>query len=127
MRVKLVSTEDLENEVEIWSLTIGREYEVIGIEADQYRIVDDTGLPHLFNPSNFEMVDSSEPSCWKSETGAEGERYCYPAEWNAPGFFEDFFDRKEETQQIFKATLSIYFPQLELHDAKVQVRSAPQP
>jgi hypothetical protein len=117
MRVKLVSTEDQENEVEIWSLTLGREYEVIAIEADMYRIVDDTNLPYLFSPDCFKIVDPSEPTFWESEKGEEGERYCCPPEWNEPGFFEDFFERNEETQRVFWATFSIYFPQLELSDA----------
>ncbi len=31
----------------------------------------------------------------------DGEQYAYPAAWNAPGFFEDFFEQKPEQTAIF--------------------------
>ena len=67
-------------------------YVVIGIEADDLRILNDQGQPYLYPRSLFEVVDGSEPADWISDFGDEGERYAYPAELNAPGFFEDFFD-----------------------------------
>jgi len=75
-----------------WALEPGQCYSVIGIEADDYRILDDTGRPFLYSASAFEVVDAAEPTDWISEDGEDGERYAYPAVLNAPGFFEDFFD-----------------------------------
>jgi hypothetical protein len=74
------------------ALAPGQCYSVIGIEADDYRILDDTGRPFLYSASAFDVVDAAEPTDWISELGEDGERYAYPAELNAPGFFEDFFD-----------------------------------
>lgn len=37
------------------SLTNGKEYEVIAIEENYYRIVDNTGEDYLFSPEEFEI------------------------------------------------------------------------
>ena len=66
-------------------------YVVIGVEADDLRILNDQGRPYLYPQSLFAVVDANEPADWITDFGAEGERYAYPAEMNAPGFFEDFF------------------------------------
>jgi hypothetical protein len=100
MKVKLINT-NIEDGVIIQSLTIGNEYEVIGIEADYYRIIDDKNEPILFDPSCFEIVDDTEPSFWISENGKDGERYCYPETWSSAGFFEDFFDDIPGVQEKF--------------------------
>ncbi|MEW6252710.1 MAG: hypothetical protein AB1716_18895 [Planctomycetota bacterium] len=67
-------------------------YPVIGIEADDLRIINDQGRPYLFPARLFKVVDRKIPADWVRETGADGERYAYPPVMNAPGFFEDFFD-----------------------------------
>lgn len=87
-------------------LTAGQRYLVIGIEADDYRLLNDWGEPCLYPPELFRVVDASEPEQWVSETGADGERYAYPPALNKPGFFEDFFDRKPEAMQTFWQTIN---------------------
>jgi hypothetical protein len=67
-------------------------YEVIGIEADHFRILNDEGRPYLYPPELFIIVDTQEPTVWEIEYGDEGEKYAYPPELNSPGFFEDYFD-----------------------------------
>jgi hypothetical protein len=89
----------------MWSLTVSREYEVLGIEADQYRIMDDTDEPYLFAPECFEVVDSSEPSFWVESRGDDGERYAYPPEWAHDGFFEDYFDGLPHAKSTFSRVL----------------------
>jgi hypothetical protein len=74
------------------SLTPGQDYSVIGIEADDYRVLDDVGRPYLYPAAAFEIIDAHEPVDWVSESGDQGERYAYPPVLNEPGFFEDFFD-----------------------------------
>ena len=74
------------------TLTPGQQYGVIGIEADDYRLLNDAGRPYLYPASAFEIVDWTQPSNWITETGEDGEQYAYPPELNAPGFFEHFFD-----------------------------------
>ena len=67
-------------------------YAVIGIEADDLRILNDQGQPYLYPARLFEVLDAREPDDWVTQYGDEGERYAYPPPLNAIGFFEDFFD-----------------------------------
>jgi hypothetical protein len=108
MRVRLRSRRLTTNggvEVNVRELPLSddQEYEVIGIEDDQYRLLDDNGLPYLYSAASFEVTDSEEPSNWVTEYGEEGERYAYPMELLEPGFFEDFFDGKPDVVQKFRS------------------------
>ncbi len=71
-------------------------YFVIGIEADDYRILNDQGRPYLYPSTLFEIIDSKEPENWITEYGEDGERYAYPEILNGAGFFEDYFEGKAE-------------------------------
>ena len=82
-------------------LTFGQPYLVIGIEADEFRILNDAGRPFLYSPRLFSVVDAEEPADWLTEFGDEGERYSYPRPLNRPGFFEDFFDQKAKAVTTF--------------------------
>jgi len=79
----------------------GQAYVVIGIEADDLRILNDAGRPFLYPRRLFTLVDSQEPSDWVTEYGEEGERYSYPPVLNKSGFFEDFFDDKPKAVGTF--------------------------
>ncbi|OUC06290.1 hypothetical protein RY27_21965 [Litorilinea aerophila] len=74
---------------------------MIGIEADDLRLLNDAGQPFLYPADAFDVVDSTEPSDWVTEYGDDGERYAYPPELNEPGFFEDFFDARTEAVRTF--------------------------
>jgi hypothetical protein len=82
-------------------LTFGQPYVVIGIEADDVRILNDAGRPFLYPPALFSLVDSLEPADWVTEFGDDGERYSYPPPLNKSGFFEDFFDEKAKAVARF--------------------------
>ena len=82
-------------------LTFGQPYVVIGIEADDLRILNDVGRPFLYPPELFSLIDSKEPIDWITELGDDGERYSYPAPLNKSGFFEDFFDQKAKAVTTF--------------------------
>jgi len=82
-------------------LTPGQPYVVIGIEADELRILNDAGRPYLYSPKIFQVIDPHEPADWVIEFGEDGERYAYPIPLNEPGFFEDFFDGKPKAVGIF--------------------------
>ncbi len=82
-------------------LSTGQTYCVIGIEADDYRLLDDRGRPYLYPADLFVIVDAGEPDDWVVSTGDDGERYAYPAALNEPGFFEDFFDGRPEVIATF--------------------------
>ena len=82
-------------------LTPGLPYVVIGIEAGDYRILNDAGRPHLYAARPFDIVDSREPKDWVVDFGDDGERYAYPPPLNNAGFFEDFFENQPEAVKTF--------------------------
>ena len=82
-------------------LTPGQRYAVIGIEADDFRLLNDRGTPYLYPHQLFDVVDPHEPEDWVTEVGEDGERYAYPPPLNTCGFFEDFFDAKPEAVATF--------------------------
>ena len=82
-------------------LTPPQHYAVIGIEADDFRLLNDRGQPYLYPHQLFKVVDPHEPDDWITEYGEDGERYAYPPPLHACGFFEDFFDAKPETVATF--------------------------
>ena len=82
-------------------LTPGQPYVVIGIEGDEFRLLNDSGRPYLYPPKLFRVSDQTEPSDWVSEFGEDGERYAYPRPLNDPGFFEDFFEGKPRAVKTF--------------------------
>ncbi|HEV7681359.1 MAG TPA: hypothetical protein VGO68_04510 [Pyrinomonadaceae bacterium] len=82
-------------------LTFGQPYVVIGIEANELRLLNDVGRPFLYPPELFSLIDSNEPRDWITEFGDDGERYSYPLPLNKSGFFEDFFDQKTAAVTAF--------------------------
>lgn len=82
-------------------LTPHQDYVVIGIESDDFRILNDQGWPHLYPADLFDVVDPREPDDWVIEYGEDGERYAYPPALNEVGFFEDFFDAKAKAVATF--------------------------
>ncbi len=78
-----------------------QQYFVLGIEADDYRILNDVGKPYLYPPDLFDVIEPTEPGDWVTEFGEDGERYSYPTPLNGAGFFENFFDQKHEETSIF--------------------------
>lgn len=87
-------------------LTAGNAYVVIGIEADDLRILNDQGRPFLYPAQFFEILDANEPEDWIVEFGPDGERYSYPPPLNRIGFFEDFFDNSHEAVAVFWQTVN---------------------
>ena len=101
------------------ALTPGQDYAVIGVEADDFRLLNDRGQPYLYPHQLFDIVDSHEPEDWVTEIGEDGERYAYPPPLNVCGFFEDFFDAKRETVTTFWQVVN-----QRLATAKVRVSSS---
>lgn len=82
-------------------LTPDQPYVVLGIEANDLRILNDQGRPYLYPADLFYLVDAREPADWVSALGEDNERYAYPPPWNGPGFFEDYFDGVPEAVATF--------------------------
>ena len=82
-------------------LSTRQPYMVIGIEADDFRILNNAGRPFLYPSRLFRMVDAHEPADWVTQFGTDGERYAYPPALNSPGFFEDFFDDTSKAVSTF--------------------------
>ena len=82
-------------------LTPRLSYVVIGIEADDFRILNDQGRPYLYPSRLFKVTDPEKPNDWVRTRGEEGELYAYPPPLNASGFFEDFFDAKPKAVGMF--------------------------
>jgi len=82
-------------------LSVSQPYFVIGIEADDLRILNDRGKPYLYPADLFEVIDSNRPADWVTDFGANGEEYSYPDSLNQPGFFEDFFDQQPKQTSAF--------------------------
>lgn len=87
-------------------ITSGQHYVVIGIEADDFRLLNDQGRPYLYPPHLFEVTNYRQPPDWITETGDDGEKYAYPPQLSRSGFFEDFFDGEPETVATFWRTLN---------------------
>ncbi|WP_444884612.1 hypothetical protein [Microbulbifer sp. PSTR4-B] len=90
-------------------MTTGKEYIVLGIECDDYRIINDNNDPCLYEPSSFEVIDPTEPEFWVKEYGEDGERYAYPIEWNEAGFFEDYHDNNNSVVSKFWQDCKKYY------------------
>ena len=82
-------------------LSTQQPYVVIGIEADDLRILNDAGRPFLYPSRLFRVIDRHEPADWVTDFGDDGERYAYPPPLNKPGFFEDFFDDRPKAVGTF--------------------------
>jgi hypothetical protein len=87
-------------------LTPKRDYHVIGIEADDLRILNDCGRPYLYSAALFKVVDDRYGDDWQVYQGDEGETYAYPPQLAEPGFFEDYFDGKPEAVAAFWQTVN---------------------
>ena len=98
-RMKVIFKKYLEDQAR--NLTVDKEYEVIGIEGDSYRIVCDENEPYLYEPEQFEVLDLSQPDFWVRETSDDGELYAYPMVWFHGYFFEDYFENKPGFKEKF--------------------------
>lgn len=87
------------------SLTPGKDYEVLGISGDWFRLLDDRAEPVLFDPACFRVVDATEPGDWVSAV-EDGVRYAYPPGWGTPGFFEGWHDGVPEVRRRFSEDLA---------------------
>lgn len=103
MRVRCISNRCRDGRTA--ALSVGESYEVLGIEADYFRVIDDTGDPVLFEPSLFERLDDTRPAEWTCEFD-EGVEYAGPAEFARPGFWEAFHEHDAEARSVYSRYLN---------------------
>ncbi|WP_125931918.1 hypothetical protein [Thiosocius teredinicola] len=107
-------TKEYDSEGSRIRLTLGKEYEVLAIEAGFYRVLTDPELipygndPVLYEASCFNVNDGEEPSFWVTETH-EGETYRGPFVW-LRYFFEELHDGNAKAREEFKCQLKKYYP-----------------
>jgi hypothetical protein len=87
-------------------LAPGQRYAVIGIEAEDYPLLDDHGQPYLYPYELFDVQDASRPAGWVLKTGQESATYAYPPALGGVGFFEDCFDGRDEAVRAFWQTVN---------------------
>lgn len=87
------------------SLVQGHDYEVIGIDDEYFRIVDESCEPALHPKSFFVDCEIDPPSDWKHEDYGEGEFAYAPPEFASRGFFEDYADGQDAAVRGFRAYL----------------------
>jgi hypothetical protein len=83
----------------------GKVYEVIGIDDEHYRIVDEGGEPILYPKYLFDVIDPTIPESWVRKDYPDDEYFIDPPELSHRGFYEDYFDRKPEATAIFEQFL----------------------
>jgi len=87
-----------------------KDYPVIEIGADSYRVIDDSACPYLYPKYLFTIVDPVVPNDWIKEEDQDGEYWIGPFELSRSGFYEDYFDQNAEAITLFKKVYSRYYP-----------------
>lgn len=91
-----------------WCLTPGKEYVVIGLDHDHYRVINDIEEPCLFPRKGFQIVDDSIPEDWIWTRYSNDEYYADPPGLHERGFYEAFFDGKPEAMKRFSEVMRGY-------------------
>lgn len=86
-------------------LTKGREYFVVGLDNEHYRIVNDANEPILYPKECFIANEREVPKDWVKRDYPDGEYHIDPPECAYPGFYEEFFDGNNQIRQQFKDVL----------------------
>ena len=89
-------------------LTPQKQYWVIGIDDENYRIVNDSYEPVLYPKVLFEVIDPSYPDSWIKEEFDDGEYFIDPPEFAENGFYEKLFDGDDESQKKYASYLKIH-------------------
>ena len=87
-------------------ITVGKEYVVVGVSSNYFRVVNDYDEPTLFKCTCFDIIDGAiSEDDWVCHLGEEGEVYANPPGLHLPGFYEDYFDDKEYAIKRFQEYL----------------------
>ncbi len=112
MKVRPVTDKDQDGNP--LSLSLETEYEVLEIECNLYRLLNDPDKwpygndPVLFEPELFEVTDAREPEFWITET-IDGDRYSSPPGWK-DYLLEKYHDRNKEAHKAFWDSIKKLYP-----------------
>jgi hypothetical protein len=87
-------------------LTPGKDYVVIGLDEESFRVIDDKGEPVPFPRLLFNILDGAIPSDWIWEEVCDTEFQAEPSELHSPGFYDDFFAGKQSAVKKLDSYLS---------------------
>lgn len=104
----------LRTDGEFWSLTPGKEYVVIGLDHDSYRVIDDIEEPILLPKIGFKVVDDTIPENWIWNRFSDDEYYADPPGLHERGFYEAYFDGKPEARKMFSEAMRSF--NIHFHD-----------
>jgi hypothetical protein len=99
--VKLIKIHDKEI-FELHSYTLLKNYIVLTIENNYYRLISDAGEPILYPIKCFEIMDPQIPSFWNAYYSSECNTMdLAPEYWLKSNFWSNYFDYKPPTVEIF--------------------------
>ena len=75
---------------------------VVGIDDENYRVLDDDLEPFLYSKKLFTVVDHAVPDDWIREDYEDGEYHIYPSEFREH-IFENYFDGKPYAVSVFNS------------------------
>lgn len=88
-------------------LSVGYTYEVLAIDGEFYRIIDDVGRPLLFERQNFIVSDNEVPDEWVTKNENTPRFYYGPSEFLVTDyFFEDYCDGRPYATAIYNDYIS---------------------
>jgi len=88
-----------------YDVTARSEYEILGIECGDFRVLGDDGQPFLYPRQLFRVIDPARPRQWVRKV-VDGAEYAYAATLSKPGFFEDYFDGVRGARRTFHRYLN---------------------
>lgn len=80
----------------------GKEYPVIEISEEDYRVVDEEGEPILYPKSYFHPLEIPPIEGWLFHYYEGGDYNYYPPEFAGRCLFERFFDRDPDAIRVFR-------------------------
>lgn len=87
------------------TVTRGKEYIVVGISDDCFRVLNDYNEPSLVEKEYVDIIDDEIPKDWVRTHARydKTEIHMNPPGLGGPGFYEDYFDDKEYAIERFQA------------------------
>jgi len=103
MKVKFTPSDEEREQYK--DLTPDNTYRVIGLEADDFRIMSDEGAPYCFPMEMFTVVDAHWPKDWVENISTGGLRWVTSQTLAEPDFFDRVFDGDKQARLTLRKRL----------------------